>query len=61
MTTCSWPGCAATSDQPFIEGWGVYGDAVIPDMPETGYLCPRHGLAYEALAVNEPPPTTTAQ
>jgi hypothetical protein len=59
--TCAWPGCAATSDMPFTEGWHAYLDAVIPNMAEEGYLCPQHGLAYEACASNEPPPTATEQ
>jgi hypothetical protein len=50
-TSCSWKGCTATAEMPFTEGWG-FADAMPPNMPEEGYLCPKHGRAYEYLAVN---------
>jgi hypothetical protein len=53
---CDWPRCTATSDQS-TDGWAFYIDAVVPGMPEQGHLCPHHGLAYDARAVNEQPPT----
>jgi hypothetical protein len=62
-TKCAWPGCTATADKPFTEGWIFYAEdaALPPNMPDAGYLCPRHAAAYEALAVDEQLPTTTTQ
>jgi hypothetical protein len=54
---CDWPNCTATTHQWLDDGWCSYADAVLPDMPEDGYLCPRHERAYEALVLNEQPPT----
>jgi hypothetical protein len=54
---CAWPNCASATRQWLADRWCSYGGAVPPDMPEEGFLCPHHGIAYDALAVNEQPLT----
>jgi hypothetical protein len=58
---CSWPNCAEESDRPFADGWSSYGAAedALPGLPAHGFLCPVHKLAFEALAVDEQPPTAS--
>jgi hypothetical protein len=56
---CAWPGCAEESDRPLRDGWSSYsdGDGLPRGMPADGFLCPDHKLAFEALVVDEQPPT----
>jgi hypothetical protein len=56
MTTikCGWPGCPAESSQPFTDGWAI---CELNFGMGHGYLCPHHAHAYDALSVNEQPPT----
>jgi|SoiMethySBSTD1v2_1073268.scaffolds.fasta_scaffold3843698_2 hypothetical protein len=56
---CAWPGCAEESDRPFRDGWSSYsdGDGLPRGMPADGFLCPAHKLAFDALVVDEQPPT----
>ncbi len=53
---CGWAGCTAESNQPFTDGWASCD-------PEFGMkhemLCPHHANAYDALSVDEQPPTTS--
>jgi hypothetical protein len=59
--TCSWPGCGEKTDQPFTNGWCVYGYAdlqdEVPGLPDDGWLCPSHGRAFEVVVTGEQPPT----
>jgi hypothetical protein len=59
---CDWAGCTEKTERWFADGWASCsdGDKLLPDLPDDCLLCPRHGLAYEALAVGEQPPTTSA-
>jgi hypothetical protein len=60
-TKCSWPGCTASSTQPFADGWSSYSDApgIYLGLPEDGWLCQLHKVKFEQLAATtlEGPPT----
>jgi hypothetical protein len=58
---CDWPGCTEKTANWIQEGWAnccSHGD--IPFLADPCLLCPTHGRAYEDLACNEQPPTTSA-
>jgi len=61
LRKCGWPGCTATSTQPFKDGWA---SADIDFGMTTEWLCPRCAERYEAFAINAiegEPPTETRQ
>ncbi len=51
---CDWPSCSAESSQPYTDGWA---SCSIAFGMEHECLCPHHANAFDALAVNEQPPT----
>jgi hypothetical protein len=69
MYRCAWPGCTATTEQWFADGWANYTidpkrdadamgcDEELPSLPNAGLLCPSHKLAYEDLACGVTSPT----
>jgi hypothetical protein len=57
---CDWPGCKAHTEHWFQEGWAsCCSHSDIPFLPDPCGLCPTHGRAYEDLACNKQPPTTS--
>jgi hypothetical protein len=55
---CGWPGCTAESNHLFTDGWA----SCSPDFGmEHEMLCPHHAKAYNALAIDDQPPTPTQQ
>jgi hypothetical protein len=47
MKPCTYPGCAATTDQPARDGWTWFED--LASGLSHGFYCPAHSAAIEAI------------